>query len=167
MTLGRVGRAAARRGPGAAARQHLIAVVQGNAAGMRAAEHAGRLATESHSSLTVALILDDRMGLALAALASAVYFTYDDVEIDVLIHLSRVLDPMAVPWRLERVALPHARTIASLARLEHARAVVVGRRRLFRARYAPWIATVLRRRYGLPVLLVTPGDGDVEKERVR
>jgi hypothetical protein len=143
----------------------LLVVVRNSSDGMRVAEHAGRLAASLPASLTVALILRPPAALALAAHAFVAYYPLDDVEIDVMLHLSRVLDPLGVPWRLEPVTGDPSATVARLASEEPVRWVLVGRERPRWPGYTPWLARTLRRRYRLPVLVVTPGRVEHRKEQ--
>jgi hypothetical protein len=144
--------------------RRLIAVVHNTTDGMRTAEYAGNLAATLHAPVTVALVLRPPPALALAATAFiAMYYPLDDVEIDVMLHLSRVFDGLGISWRLEALTgglLPAA--VARLAGAESTCWVLVGRPWQPWPRHTPRLARTLRRRYGLPVLVV-PAGGDAHR----
>jgi hypothetical protein len=169
MTLDPFGRPLARpvSPPATPTRQHMVVVVPNSAAGMRTAERAGRLAAASDSRLTVVLVLREPWGLALAAHLFTVHFPLDDVELDVVLHLSGVLDALGVAWRLAPVTERAADAVAALHRKEPVWCVIVGRAGPFMVRRTPWIARALRRKHGLPVLVVTPEPDDSRKEPYR
>jgi hypothetical protein len=148
-------------------RQHVVAVIGNSYGDLRVVLAAGRLAATVQGSLTVAWLLRQPWGLALAAPVFTVPPpSTTDLEIETLLSVAHRLNPLAIPWQLEMVAYQPARAVAAIAGRQHTRAVVMGRRRVLGAGCTPWLAWCLRRRHGLPVQLVTPWAAAQEPELV-
>jgi hypothetical protein len=129
--------------------RHMIVIVRCDRESLRAAEDAARMAGMSGCALTVVALLEPPWSLAFDPFGAA-YFAMDDNEIDLAIHLSRMLDPYGVPWRLQPVTVEPVSAIAKLIEQSPARCVVIVRRR--RWHRITRIARALDRRCGLPVL---------------
>jgi hypothetical protein len=136
--------------------QHVLVVADCGTDSLYAVDHAGWLALGTHGTVTVALLPHSKMLQGIAASGGA-YLPPIDVEMEVMVHLSRILDPHDVRWQLVTVEADPVATIGRLAHgLDAAWLVVGGSRWPFARHRCLRIAQSLSRRYGLRVLVVNP-----------
>ncbi|MBT2209000.1 MULTISPECIES: universal stress protein [Actinomadura] len=128
---------------------HLIAVTDGRRE--MAAHQAARLAAATGGPVTVALLSRPPWTAAFDPSALECWRN-GDLEIAALTRLSEILDPAGARWRMVTVDGDPVRGILALARRHPPSWVLVPRsRRPFSGRR---LASVLRSRHGLPLLLV-------------
>ncbi|WP_067452468.1 universal stress protein [Actinomadura macra] len=132
---------------------HLIAVADGRCE-MAAAHRAARLAAATGGPVTMALLTRPPWTAAFEPSAMECWRN-GDLEIAALTRLSAILDPAGIGWRMVTVDGDPVRGIVRLARRHPPHWVLVPRRhRPFLRTGGRRLATVLRSRHGLPLLLV-------------
>lgn len=132
--------------------EHVIALADGTAAGLAAARYGGRLAESSYARLTVAVHIRSHWAAAVD-LASALPVPSDEIELDLLCQLSRVLDDNVL-WQFRTLTGDPATAIAAIAGNHPDCVVVVGVSARGWGRTNRLIRT-LSRRHGLPVLVTS------------
>jgi Universal stress protein family len=133
--------------------RHVIAVVDGSEASLAAASYGGRLVESARGQLTIAVHVRSHWAAAVD-LSSALPVPVDEVELELLCRLSRLLDE-SVLWQLRTLSGDPATAIAALAGHLSECVVVVGVGRGAGGwRRTGRLIRTLSGRYGLPVVVI-------------